>query len=143
MIKRYCPSRNLLVEANDVISFGDCIIKLDNSILFLQRLKNDRIDPLSWCLPGGHIDAGENARDASKRELFEEAGIDVNVHFVKKVDRKINCSYYYFGVVKEDNVKISREHLQYKFVPIPEIKDMNLILDLKDVLLNKLNIENA
>jgi ADP-ribose pyrophosphatase YjhB (NUDIX family) len=29
----------------------------------------------SWSLPKGHIDPGENALDAAKREIYEESGI--------------------------------------------------------------------
>jgi ADP-ribose pyrophosphatase YjhB (NUDIX family) len=43
---------------------------------------NDRGDVLvvnqhgtSWSLPKGHIDGGENALDAAKREIYEESGI--------------------------------------------------------------------
>lgn len=39
-------------------------------ILLIQRS-----DTKAWALPGGFIDAGENAVEAAKRELFEEAGL--------------------------------------------------------------------
>lgn len=29
----------------------------------------------SWSLPKGHIDAGENALEAAKREIYEESGV--------------------------------------------------------------------
>ncbi|UCE60934.1 MAG: NUDIX hydrolase [Phycisphaerales bacterium] len=30
-----------------------------------------------WCFPGGHLEPGENSRDAIRRELAEELGVDV------------------------------------------------------------------
>ncbi len=34
-----------------------------------------------WCLPGGHIDAYEKARDAAIREVKEETGLDFPAQF--------------------------------------------------------------
>lgn len=42
-------------------------------VLLLQR-GEDCNEPLTWGLPGGKIDEGENARTAAVRELEEEAG---------------------------------------------------------------------
>ncbi len=36
----------------------------------------------SWSLPKGHIDSGEEALKAAKREIYEESGVK-NVEFVK------------------------------------------------------------
>ena len=33
-----------------------------------------------WSLPGGHLEAGESFEDCCKREVFEEAGIEINRH---------------------------------------------------------------
>jgi 8-oxo-dGTP diphosphatase len=34
-----------------------------------------------WCIPGGHIEAGEKARDAAVREIKEETGLDWDAQF--------------------------------------------------------------
>ncbi|MGN9912669.1 NUDIX domain-containing protein [Phytohabitans sp. LJ34] len=44
-------------------------------ILLQLRDGNTRIDPHRWCLPGGAVEPGEDARTAALRELFEETGL--------------------------------------------------------------------
>ena len=38
----------------------------------------------SWSLPKGHIDPGEDALDAAKREIYEESGIS-KLHLVREL----------------------------------------------------------
>ena len=50
------------------------IERADRRLLIGQRRRNDT-SPLKWEFPGGKIDAGEQPRDALRRELEEELGI--------------------------------------------------------------------
>ena len=38
-----------------------------------------RTDNGKWCLPGGHMEAGESTTEACAREVLEETGLTVNV----------------------------------------------------------------
>jgi 8-oxo-dGTP diphosphatase len=47
-------------------------------ILVCQRTRHQTM-PLKWEFPGGKIEEGEQPRDALKRELMEELGIDATI----------------------------------------------------------------
>jgi len=54
------------------------LIVKDTKILVCQRTKHQTM-PLKWEFPGGKIEEGEQPRDALRRELDEELGIDATV----------------------------------------------------------------
>ena len=43
-------------------------------VLLTRRLDNNL-----WCLPGGHMEAGESVEECCLREVFEETGLQVRV----------------------------------------------------------------
>lgn len=44
-------------------------------LLFEVRAKHMESQPGEICFPGGHVEQGENPKDAALRETFEELGI--------------------------------------------------------------------
>ena len=52
---------------------ASAVVLRDGAVLLVERGK----PPLSgvWSLPGGHIEPGETARDAARREVTEETGV--------------------------------------------------------------------
>ncbi len=80
-----------------------------------------------WDFPKGHIEEGETPEVAARREIQEETGFS-NVRFVP--DFKAHIRYFYkwegknrfkivtffLGETKTRRVKISHEHLEYRWV---------------------------
>ena len=54
------------------------LIMHKGKILVCQRTRHQTM-PLKWEFPGGKIETGEQPRDALRRELEEELGIDANI----------------------------------------------------------------
>ena len=54
------------------------LIFRDEQILVCQRTRHQTM-PLKWEFPGGKIEPGEQPRDALRRELDEELGIDATI----------------------------------------------------------------
>ena len=54
------------------------VIEKDGKLLVCQRARRQTM-PLKWEFPGGKIEEGEQPRDALRRELEEELGIDARI----------------------------------------------------------------
>jgi 8-oxo-dGTP diphosphatase len=54
------------------------LIVKDGKVLVCQRTRHQTM-PLKWEFPGGKIEEGEQPRDALRRELDEELGIDAEI----------------------------------------------------------------
>ena len=54
------------------------LILKDDKILACQRTRH-QVMPLKWEFPGGKVEEGEQPRDAMRRELEEELGIEAEV----------------------------------------------------------------
>ncbi|MCM2972556.1 nucleotide triphosphate diphosphatase NUDT15 [Larsenimonas suaedae] len=59
------------------VGVGVIVARDDGNILLGYREKAD--EPSCWCLPGGHVDPGEDFETAARRELHEETGIRADV----------------------------------------------------------------
>ena len=62
-----------MTEAKQVVA---AILVQDSRVLICQR-REDQAFALQWEFPGGKVEAGESLREALRRELQEELGIDL------------------------------------------------------------------
>ena len=99
--------------------FTAIIVECNEEILLLRRANYIKRFGGKWCLPGGHIDNNESSKIAIIRELKEETNISIdNVNFFTnyKYMSGDTSDIYYIILTEKPNVKISREHAQYKWV---------------------------
>lgn len=105
--------------------FTDIIVVCDGELLLLRRANYMKTFRGKWCLPGGHIDKGEESKDAIIRELKEETGIIINNCKLWKTWEYSNgdmSDIYEIYLKEKPEVKISREHAQYKWIKL-EVKE--------------------
>lgn len=89
-----------------------------------------------WCLPGGKLEAGESRLEGAKRELHEEAGIELIPadlsHFITfyldKGDHKYDFAVYACHFKERPPLKIHlREHTEGRWVTHDEAQELPLI----------------
>lgn len=83
-----------------------------------------------WDFPKGHIEKGESIEDALRREVLEETGIKelkivpgfrkILRYFFKKEGKTVmKIVIFYLAETKSSKVKLSFEHIGYKWLPYP------------------------
>lgn len=78
---------DLLKAKEGTVRFADVLVWKDGKLLILQRVNENGGHSDKWCIPGGHVDVGEDFREAAKRELYEETGIDVPVSILHETGK--------------------------------------------------------
>lgn len=74
-------------------------------------------------VPGGHVEKGESYLDGAKREFFEETGIKIsNLKILKRAPNRI----IYSCKLKTNIVKLSDEHIGFKFINVKDINKIKL-----------------
>lgn len=126
--------RLILLTADNVITTG-------KEVLLIKR-KNQPFAGF-WALPGGFIDPGETPEQAARRELEEEAGMQLNVpmKFIGKFfkpgrDPRMNdvWSYAYLAKVSKDTITAGDDASDAQWVPISKLDELNLAFDHADII---------
>ena len=105
---------------------GAGIVTNENNEVLMVKTYN-----AGWVFPGGQVEVGENVIDAVKREIVEEAGIDIEVEEVFCISSNTGKHLGYNGV-KEIPTKIMLDfiwpiYLEYVTKPSFKLKLKRLI----------------
>ena len=130
-----------------------CGIVLQDDKLLVQIMKNNE----SYCLPGGHVEIGENTEKAVLREMQEETEkeynietlIAINENFFMHNDKEYHeLGFYYILSPKEkmevkdySRIEVDKgeiKKLEFKWVRVEELKNIDFQpAFLKEKLMNK------
>lgn len=120
--------------------FSDVLVFRGPKLLILQRAGEGGSHTDEWCIPGGHVDVGENFYEAAARELFEETGIEVPSDLLSEVavyENKDIEIHYFMAWLSEDAPSMivvdGFEEIGSAWIdPHTEIDDYKFIFDMKD-----------
>lgn len=74
--RRGCPGCGLVAYRNPAV--GVAVVLRDGPLVLLGRRARGAYAGL-WCVPCGYVEWDEDVRDAARRELREETGLEVRV----------------------------------------------------------------
>ena len=154
--KMYKSRKSTLAEFNESIKkakegpvkYSDVLV-FDGSgkLLILHRIQDGKhCEGGEWCIPGGHVDPGEEHREAAERELKEETGLKLTMApdpagFYN--DDEANIHYYRaFTEEMEPSILVdSTEHDGVEWVDLKDMDKYDFIFDMKDNLKKLLGME--
>ncbi|MCL4404486.1 MAG: NUDIX hydrolase [Candidatus Marsarchaeota archaeon] len=109
-----------------------------DGLVYLKRREDDDIEPGKWCLPSGHVEAGEANLAAAVRELKEETGITVNgndLEYILDFSHNLNGTDYrvWLYSMQDSNLSINdvrvfpEEHSAKRAMEIDALRSMELM----------------
>lgn len=140
---------DIMKAKTGVVKYADVLLFRGGKLLILQRAGENMNYTPDWCIPGGHVDEGEEFRTAAQRELFEETGIDVPEDTLMEVGvaKTKNAEIHYFmGHVDDESpafvVVDGEEEIGSMWIdPVTELEDYDFIFDMKDNIKKILGLE--
>jgi 8-oxo-dGTP pyrophosphatase MutT (NUDIX family) len=103
-------------------------IVIDNKVLLFKRSPEETTNPGKYGMLGGHIEKGETPEDALKREIKEEAGVELGSFKKLKTYEldDVQLNVFYTNEFDVDNVKLDKkEHTAKKFFTLEELDEMS------------------
>jgi 8-oxo-dGTP diphosphatase len=103
----------------------------EGKCLFLRRSPDSTTNPGRWEPPGGKLDPGERLDEALRREVLEEAGLQISVRRLLGAIEYEVPAVKVVGLIMEgdlltEDVELSSEHDSYRWVRLSEVHQIDL-----------------
>lgn len=114
---------------NFAIAVKSLIIN-NQKVLTLKRRDDNPHAAGEWDIPGGRLEPGENPFDGLKRETLEETNLQIDImkpldvqHFTREDGQIITMIVFICKPRILEELKISDEHDEFKWIRVGEISD--------------------
>jgi bis(5'-nucleosidyl)-tetraphosphatase len=130
-------------------SAGAIIFRKEEGITYYLLLhypvRSSRTKREYWDLPKGHIETGETIEDTVKREVREETGLTdiglkdgfqtkIRYYLTKDKQKVLKTVVFLLAETKTKYIKISDEHLGFKWLPYKEALEKLTFKNAKNIL---------
>ncbi len=122
------------------------LVNSRGEFLILRLPLNKEFTKELWMLPGGRLDYGDQAEEGLKREIMEETGLKAKVISPVYVARwgienpQKYSTFFLCKALSDDNVKISNEHTESKWIDFRDIEKISWLNDHQKIAAKKSKI---
>ncbi|MFX1512155.1 MAG: NUDIX domain-containing protein [Promethearchaeota archaeon] len=114
---------------------------IEKQLLIIRRSPSSKIDPHKWEIPKGKVRSSEDQREALKREVLEEIGLDVLIDENPLFSRsftllgfQIRLYVYLIHSLKLDpEIQLSHEHVDHTWITDDEISEFDFATGIEGV----------
>jgi len=103
-------------------------IVIDNKVLLFKRSPEETTNPGKYGMLGGHIEKGETPEEALRREIKEEAGVELGSFKKLKTYEldDVQLNVFYTNEFDTENIKLDKkEHTGKKFFTLEQLDEMS------------------